>query len=190
MTLSRPSIVIADYDPRWPSLYEEERARIVAAIGNWLVDIQHVGSTSVPGLAAKPVIDIGVALGSLLDGLKCITPLVELGYECLGEYGIRGRLYFRKLTSNPLPGQLLGAETRVGRTHQMHMYERTHPEWEAHILFRDFLRTHADVAARYEALKRQLAGHHDDVEAYAEAKASFVSDVLKGAGFTRARRTG
>ena len=76
-----PRIILADYDPRWPALFEEERARLQEAIGEWAADIQHVGSTAIPGLAAKPIIDIAVHLRSLVDALKCITPLVELGYE-------------------------------------------------------------------------------------------------------------
>ncbi|MBI2912693.1 MAG: GrpB family protein, partial [Chloroflexi bacterium] len=78
--VSLSPIDIVDYDASWPSLYEEERARIQEAIGAWLVDIQHVGSTAVPGLAAKPIIDIAVALRSRADGERCIAPLEALGY--------------------------------------------------------------------------------------------------------------
>ena len=172
-----PHIILADYDPRWPALFEEERARLKEAIGEWAADIQHVGSTAIPGIAAKPIIDIAVHLRSLVDALKCITPLVELGYESLGEFGIPGRIYFRKLTTQPLPGQTYGG---AGRTHQIHMYERTNEQYEKQIVFRDFLRAHTEPAKEYESLKRQLAVRHaGDVEAYALAKSEFVLEVLR-----------
>jgi GrpB-like predicted nucleotidyltransferase (UPF0157 family) len=92
-TMPAPSpdrILIADYNPAWPLLFEDERQRLQPAIGEWAVAIEHVGNTAVTGLAAKPIIDIGVALRSLEDALYCITPLFKLGYQCPGEYGIPG----------------------------------------------------------------------------------------------------
>jgi GrpB-like predicted nucleotidyltransferase (UPF0157 family) len=173
-------IYLTDYDPRWPALFEKERAGLQSAIGEWAADIQHVGSTSIPGIAAKPIIDIAVHLHSLVDALKCITPLVEhLQYECLGEFGIPDRIYFRKLTNTPLPGQ---DHDGVGRTHQIHMYERGHEQYEKQIVFRDYLRAHADAMKDYEALKRELARRHSkNVEMYAFAKRDFVQEILRRA---------
>ena len=82
MTQDTPAtlpIVIADYDPRWPAIFEEERARVVDVIGEWLLDIQHIGSTSVPGLAAKPIIDIMPGIRSLADAPRIIEPLARIG---------------------------------------------------------------------------------------------------------------
>jgi len=172
------NIVLADYDPTWPEMFEEERARLQAAIGEWAVAIEHVGSTAIPGIAAKPVIDIGVALRSYDDAPKCITPLVEMGYQCLGEYGIPGRIFFRKRTDAPLPGQ---THSGVGRTHQVHMYAEGHSEYVQHILFRDYIRSHPIDARDYEQLKRRLAAEYDDVEAYAQAKSDFVQRILSAA---------
>jgi GrpB-like predicted nucleotidyltransferase (UPF0157 family) len=179
--MSRPdAIILAGYDPAWPALFEEEHERIQAAIGNWAVAIEHVGSTAIPGIAAKPIIDIGVALERLADALMCITPLIELGYQCMGEFGIPGRIYFRKLTDNPRPGQV---NDGVGRTHQIHMYQRDHEQFVWHIAFRDYLRSHADARREYEALKRRLAVEHaGDIEAYAVAKSDFVQNILRKAG--------
>ncbi len=157
-------------------MFNEERTRLQNAIGRWAVAIEHVGSTSIPGLAAKPIIDIGVALRSLEDALYCITPLVEIGYECVGESGIPGRIYFRKRTDTPLPGQV--HNSGIGRTHQVHMYEQTHEQFVNHLLFRDYLRAHPSAAREYEDLKRRLAAEYDDVEAYAEAKSGFVLGIL------------
>ncbi len=171
-----PDIYLADYDARWPQMFEEERVRLQAAIGEWAADIQHVGSTSIPGIAAKPIIDIAVHLRLLVDALYCITPLMGLGYECLGEFGIPGRIYFRKRTDQPMRGQ---SHDGIGRTHQIHMYELTNEQYEKQIVFRDYLRAHADARDAYEALKRRLAERHArDVEAYALAKSEFVLDIL------------
>ena len=180
---ARPAdpIVIAEYDPSWPGMFEDERARLQEAIGEWTVAIEHVGSTAIPGMAAKPVIDIGVSLRRFEDALQCITPLVQIGYRCMGEFGIPGRIFFRKLTDTPAQGQTLDG---VARTHQVHMYERGHWEDVAHILFRDALRSNPSLRKEYEALKRDLAdSHRSDVEAYAESKSEFVRGVL-----SRARR--
>jgi GrpB-like predicted nucleotidyltransferase (UPF0157 family) len=173
-------IVIAVYDPAWATEFQEEKRRLEEAIGRWAVAVEHVGSTAVPGLAAKPVIDIGVSLRSYRDALPCITPLVKLGYRCMGEYGLPGRIFFRKETDDPLPGQILDG---IARTHQVHMYEQGHWEGVAHILFRDWLRTHPETAHEYESLKRDGAARYTDVDEYAKAKSGFIRSVL-----TQARR--
>jgi GrpB-like predicted nucleotidyltransferase (UPF0157 family) len=178
MTRPADTIILAPYDPAWPGLFEEEQARLQAAIGQWAADIQHVGSTSIPGIAAKPIIDIAVHLQRLSDALFCITPLAELGYECLGEFGIPGRIYFRRRTNSPSPGQAHGG---VGRTHQIHMYEKSNEQYEKQIVFRNYLRAHPEAAREYERLKRDLAARHDDVEDYAMAKSDFVLEILRRA---------
>jgi GrpB-like predicted nucleotidyltransferase (UPF0157 family) len=175
-------ILIADYDPVWPLLFEDERQRLQAAIGEWAVAIEHVGSTAVPGLAAKPIIDIGVALRSFEDALHCITPLFELGYQCLGEYGIPGRIFFRKLTDAPLPGQ---SHHGIARTHHVHMYQQDHYEFVQQTLFRDYIRSHPAAAREYEQVKRRLAEDHSDMNEYAMAKSNFVQDIL-----AKARKSG
>ena len=92
------TITIAHYDPQWPILYEEEKARILGVIGDKVVAIEHIGSTAVPGLGAKPIIDITVAVRHLADAEKCIEPLQSVGYEYVPEYevSIPERRYFRK----------------------------------------------------------------------------------------------
>ena len=180
--MTRPAaspIVLSSYDPDWPRLFAEERQRLQAAIGEWAVVIEHVGSTSIPGIAAKPIIDIVVAVAELVDELKCITPLVEIGYDCKGEFGIPERVFFRKLTDTPLPGQVTNG---IGRTHQVHMFQRDNIEVERHIAFRDYLRANPDARQAYEDLKRRLAAEHEDIEAYADAKSEFVESVLRKAG--------
>jgi GrpB-like predicted nucleotidyltransferase (UPF0157 family) len=172
------TIILAEYNPDWPRLFEEEFERLQTAIGEWAVAIEHVGSTSIPDIAAKPIIDIGVALREFGDALYCITPLTEMGYECLGEFGIPRRIYFRKRTDTPLPGQ---THDGFGRTHQIHMYARTHEQFINHLALRDYLRANTDARQEYQDLKQRLAAETDDVEAYAEAKSAFIRDVLNRA---------
>jgi len=160
-------ILIVDYDAAWPARFEEEREAIVAALGEAMagvVAIEHVGSTSVPGLAAKPVIDIAIGIRALVDGVPCITPIVQLGYECMGESGIAGRLYFRK--GEP-------------RSHHIHMVAQQSKFWQDHIGFRDALRGRPDLAQEYARLKRELAERHGtDRLAYTEAKTPFIQAAL------------
>ncbi len=162
------SVVVVDYDPRWPSQYEEEKDRILGAIGDVTVAIEHIGSTAVPGLGAKPIIDIMVAVSRLGDAERCIEPLQEIGYEYVPEYNdvIPERRYFHK---GP-PG---------ARTYHLHMVELTSGFWERHLLFRDFLRTHPEEARRYHQLKKELAAKFgSDRDGYTEAKTSFIESVI------------
>jgi GrpB-like predicted nucleotidyltransferase (UPF0157 family) len=169
-------ITLADYDPRWPALFEEERALIQEAIGDWIIAIEHVGSTSIPGIAAKPVIDIGVGLRDIGESYKTIFPMAKLRYRCMGEGGIPDRLYFKK----PDDSQSLRVPGGVPRTHQIHMYETSNPEWERHLAFRDYLRAYPDARDEYEALKRRLAVEHaSDIERYADAKSDFVERIIR-----------
>ena len=157
-------ILIAEYDAEWPMLYEREKIKILNALGNTIADIQHIGSTSVPGLAAKPVIDIFLGIEYMPPQDAQIAGLETMGYLYCGELGIPGRHYFR-----------LG----MPRTHQIHLVQLDSKFWETHILFRDFLRAHPDAAQQYEALKRDLAvKFRDDRERYTDSKAPLIEQML------------
>ena len=156
------AIEIAPYDPAWPDAFERERASIVAALGDLVFATEHVGSTSVPGLGAKPIIDIMIGLRRLADHASCVAPLEALGYEYKGEFGIPDRHYFRRPIRGP-------------RTHQLHLVEHGGEFWARHLLFRDYLRRSPDEASAYERLKVGLAARFGgDVEAYTEAKTEFI----------------
>jgi GrpB-like predicted nucleotidyltransferase (UPF0157 family) len=162
-------IIIVNYNPAWPRLYEEEKMHILDFIGEYIEEIQHVGSTSVPDLGAKPIIDIMIGIRNLSLVDKCVQPLQSLGYEYLGEFGIPGRHYFRKPPA---------ALTRR-RTHHVHMVETNHDGWRKTLLFRDYLRTHLEDARQYEVLKRALAKQFgSDGEGYTDAKTEFIEAVL------------
>jgi GrpB-like predicted nucleotidyltransferase (UPF0157 family) len=170
------TILIVDYDPAWPELFENEKSRILEAVAAHVTEVHHVGSTAVPGLASKPIIDVMIGLRAHADGELTIAPLESIGYVYRGDAGIPGRYYFRKPTDSPAPGQTFDG---VGRTHHIHMYEMTHPEWSAHLRFRDFLRNQPATIERYAALKRELAAKHpQDRVAYGEAKTPFIQVVL------------
>lgn len=163
------SVIIVDYNPMWPTFYEEERTLLLHVIGDYIEEIQHIGSTSVPGLGAKPIIDIMIGIHELSLVDNCVQPLQSLGYEYLGEFGIPGRYYFRKPS---------GALT-THRTHHIHMVETNHDGWKRNILFRDYLRTHREDAKQYENLKRALAKQFgSDREGYTDAKTEFIEAVL------------
>jgi len=156
-------IIVVDYNTNWSNQYEQEKQQILLALGN-TVTIQHIGSTSVPGLAAKPVID-------MLLGLKHIPPLpmqissVEIiGYSYYGELGIPGRHYFCK---------------GMPRTHQIHAVLTDGEFWQRHILFRDFLRNNPQAAQRYETLKRKLAQEFErDRPSYTNSKTPLIEQLL------------
>jgi GrpB-like predicted nucleotidyltransferase (UPF0157 family) len=165
--LQRKIVKLAPYSPEWKRFFAEEEHLLRASIGAYVVDIQHVGSTAIPGLEAKPIIDIAVALRRLEDVGKCIEPLKRLGYEYKGEEGHPGRFFLAK-----------GDPRR--RTHYLHMVEWNSDSWKELLRFRDYLRQHKEVAEEYARLKRELAqksqGNRD---LYTPGKAEFIETVLR-----------
>jgi GrpB-like predicted nucleotidyltransferase (UPF0157 family) len=158
------TVMLVPYTSEWERLFELEKALLEAAIGPYVHDIQHVGSTAIPGMVAKPIIDIGIAVASFEAAKVCISPIEQLGYEYKGEFGIPRRHYFVK--GSP-------------RTHHIHMNEISGPDWENQVLFRDYLIDHPGVAREYSALKTELAGQYPaDRERYLAGKAPFIEQVL------------
>lgn len=167
--MSNRLIEVADYDPSWPLLFAEITAPIRAAFGPSLVALEHVGSTSVPGLPAKPMIDIDVVIPSRTDLPEAIARLAMLGYVHQGDLGITSRESFRSLPESPPQNLYVCAENS--------------PELRRHLLFRDYLRAHPDEARRYGDLKRELAARHvTDIDAYVNGKTAFVRSILQKAG--------
>jgi GrpB-like predicted nucleotidyltransferase (UPF0157 family) len=161
------SIVISDYDPAWPAIFEQERASLQIALGPLVLNVEHIGSTAVPGLAAKPIIDIQLSVHSLEDARSsCVGPLQALGYAYLPEYEARlpGQLFFRK-------GQPW--------SHHLHVLQDDHPRWRRRLLFRDHLRNHPEAVRAYAKLKRDLAAaFDDDMSGYMNAKTAFIAATL------------
>lgn len=163
--LPRSTVLLSHYDDEWPQEFEAEAKRICTLIGDRILDIQHIGSTAIPGMIAKPVIDIAIAVRSVEDAFACIGPLESLGYTYRGVPD--GDHYFSK-------------NQHSKRTHQIHLWEYPNPGWDAHIRFRDRLRTDLKLADRYAELKQQLAAKHEhDKLAYIAAKTEFVRSVIQ-----------
>jgi GrpB-like predicted nucleotidyltransferase (UPF0157 family) len=162
-------IEIVPYDPRWPALYAEERERVEAVLGDLAERIEHIGSTSVPGLSAKPLIDILVTVAHLGPVNLYIERLGSLGYTYFPVLGSTARYSFGK---------------GIPHTHHIHIVEHGGQEHIRLLTFRDYLRTHPDTARQYETLKRQLANRfHSDRQAYNQAKTDFIrSIVMKAQG--------
>jgi GrpB-like predicted nucleotidyltransferase (UPF0157 family) len=158
---------IAPYDPVWPRDYEAEADRIARACRDLPLRIEHVGSTAVPGLSAKPIIDILVGVPPRATREPYIAAIRGLGYDHRGALGIPGRNYFRR--GSP-------------RTHHIHLVNWSSALWRDHLLFRDWLRAHESVATEYAVLKRELhAIHADNRERYTESKGPFIKAVLRQA---------
>ena len=169
--LKRGELHLSPYRAEWPALFEVEKKTIASAIGNHIADIQHVGSTSVPGMSAKPILDIAIAVEDFENARACIEPLIGLGYTFKGENGIPRRHYFQK--GEPC-------------TNHVHMVEETSGEWTKLILFRDHLRSDRSVAEEYGRLKAALTGSlAGDRKAYLAAKAEFITKAIKEARSTR-----
>ena len=170
-------VIIVDYNPDWPARYQAESARIFLAIEPWVAAIEHIGSTSVPGLGAKPIIDIMVGIHSLDDASHCIEPLRALGYQYHPEFedSLPERRYFNR-------------GPRDDHYH-LHMVELDGGFWERHLLFRDYLMSHPETAQEYERLKRELAAQYrDDRSGYTDAKTEFITSIEQKAQADKARR--
>jgi GrpB-like predicted nucleotidyltransferase (UPF0157 family) len=166
--LNRP-IHVVDYDPSWPSLYEAERAQIQAALGQGAFQIEHIGSTSVPGLPAKPVIDIAIGVENLKQGMVYRPALESLGYT-----------YVPELDEEKAIRRFFWKGTPLLHTYHISMEEVTGTSWNEHLLFRDYLRAHPEAASRYQALKRELALRCvDNMEAYVGGKTDFIYSCLE-----------
>ncbi len=165
MTSAEAPIELVSYDAAWPARFEEESAELRRVLAPWLAGpIEHIGSTAIPGLAAKPVIDIMAAVESLEGSRPAIAAAAGLGY-CYFPYQGEVKHWFCK----PSP---------AFRTHHLHLVPIGSPQWTRPIAFRDYLRAHADVAAEYEALKRRLAAEFRfDREAYTDAKGPYINAV-------------
>ncbi len=165
-------IEIVEHNPNWVNMFEQEAESIRTVVGKDLIaDIQHIGSTAVPGLAAKPVIDIMVGLRDVSDGKNIIQPLQKLGYVYWADNPNPGKMFFVK----GMPPY------EEKRTHHVHIVEINGEFWQRR-LFRDYLRIHSEEARRYEKLKRDLAAQfRDDREAYTEGKGDYVAEIMEKA---------
>ncbi len=156
-------VVLAEYDPRWPGMAEKHADRLKQALGPVVVAVHHIGSTSVPGLAAKPIIDLMPLVTNLEELDRQRGSLGALGYDWHGELGIPGRRYCTL------------AQPAGVRIAQLHFFEANSPHATRHLAFRDYLRTHREIAGAYEMEKRRASKlHPDDSHAYNDEKEAWI----------------
>ena len=167
--LKRGTVQLVPHDPTWKDAFSREEKILRAIIGGAARDIQHIGSTSIPGIHAKPLIDICVAIDSLDEVPALIPALVAAGYEYMPERISDERAFFPK-------------GPREQRTHHLSFVQYNGAEWKSVIAFRDYMRTHPEAAARYDVLKEKLAEQYaDDRYAYTAAKESFIKEIVTAA---------
>ena len=163
-------VEVVPYDPQWKTSFEAESQHIAKALATNLVVIHHIGSTAIPHIYAKPIIDFLIEVKDINLVTEQTPAMVALGYEAMGEYGLIGRRYFRK--ENP-PGI---------RTHHVHIYEIYSPEIERHLAFRDYMIAHPEDAQQYSQLKQELAQKYpEDIEGYMDGKDEFVKRIERKA---------
>ncbi len=162
-------VEVVPHSSRWAREFRAEAERLSAALGDEVVAVHHVGSTAIPGMSAKPIIDILLEVREVerLDDLG--SEMAGLGYEGRGEFGLPGRRYFAK-------------DTDGRRTHHIHAYTTGNPELERHLAFRDFMISHPENARAYGKLKEGLAKEFPkDIEGYMDGKDAFIKEMEREA---------
>lgn len=179
-------IVVLPYDPGWANSFNRFKKVFEENAGKCLMDIQHVGSTSVPGLAAKPIIDIDLIVEDRENMQRLITALEKLGYRHVGDQGITGREAFKR--DNPYVPNT--GDRTIWPDHHLYACIKGAPALLNHLSVRDYLRRHAEAAQAYGALKKSLAEKYPyDIDAYVEKKTAFLIGILEKTDFPKAELT-
>jgi GrpB-like predicted nucleotidyltransferase (UPF0157 family) len=174
--LPRGTVALYPYTKAWKRIFEEEKEILQANLGNTIIDIQHIGSTSIPGMIAKPIIDIAIGVENFENAFICVRPIENLGYEFKGEFGIPRRHYFVK--GEP-------------RTHHIHMLEMESSEWINQLIFRNYIINHPESLHSYARLKEELAEKFPkEREAYTEGKTEFIMQIIQLANSEMKNRKG
>ena len=160
----RRRVGVVSYNPNWKEMYKEESEKIKNVLSDIIIDIHHIGSTAIPGIKAKSVIDILVEVKDIEGVDQYNHKMRELGYEVMGEYGIPKRRFFRKGENN--------------RTHHIHIFQAGNEEIGRHINFKEYLIARPDKAREYSKLKEKLANKYNyDVENYTNGKSDFIKEI-------------
>lgn len=158
-------VKVVPYDPTWPKKFREEAETLRQLMSDEIIDIHHIGSTSIPNMSAKPIIDLLIEVKEIHKIDEYTKRLSSYGYLAFGENGIPGRRYFIK-----------GSKTI--RTHHIHMFQKGNREINRHIAFRDYLSTHHPEALQYATLKMQLAKQHPmNIEKYIQGKLNLIQEI-------------
>ncbi len=155
---------IVEYDKNWPAAFIAERQNLARVLEVSEASIEHIGSTAVPGMIAKPIVDIMLGLSEVPPSKECVITLVDNGYEFLGESGVPDRYYFRRR-----------GDTAIN----LHVVSVNRVHWNSNLVFRDYLRANLNEQIRYTRAKRKaLANGNTALSTYSEAKELIVSDLL------------
>lgn len=170
--LKKGTVRVVPYFHEWRCLFEREKQALCEHLGHLAVDIQHVGSTAVPGLAAKPILDVAIGVARIADVEKCIPLLEEMGYSYAGEL-FDGDHCFMK-------------ETGENTTHHLHVVAFDSERWRNYLCFRDHLRGNKQARQRYRELKAELAAKFPHCrERYTEGKSAFIQGIIQKARTTQ-----
>lgn len=165
-------VSVVEYRPHWRQMFEDEKRRILTALGEAEALVEHIGSTAIEGLAAKPVIDIMIGLPDFSLADRLVTGIEALGYE-----------YFKKYEDEMPFRRYFARDSNGKRSHQIHMVEIGGEFWKRHLFFRDYLRRNPEAAKEYAALKKRLAEREwENVNEYADAKTEFIKSIERKAG--------
>ena len=172
------TVEVVPHNPNWQNEFQMEAKQITSAMGEMLVAIHHIGSTAIPGIYAKPVIDMLVEVRDITEVEARSSAMELIGYEVMGEFGIPGRRYFRK-------------ENQAGiRTHQVHTFELGSAQITRHLAFRDFKIAHPEEAQKYSELKRKLAAENpQNMDGYIDGKDGFIKEIDRRAAQWLASQT-
>lgn len=155
-------VELVPHNPDWSHQADEEAQRILSGLSFPIIGIYHIGSTSVAGIKAKPILDFVIEVEDLEDVIQAEPEFKAIGYTSKGEFGIPGRQFFTR-------------DTNGYRTHHLHVFQKGHPDIERHTIFRDFLRANPNAAREYEKLKEKLAKRFPKQSGnYTEAKSDFI----------------
>lgn len=156
-------VVVVPYDPSWPDVFEAEANKLRSGLGSAVVDVHHIGSTAVPGMAAKPIIDILVVVRDIVDAPLVMKAMESSGFTCYGDFGVPGRKFYRREGIPPL---------------HVHLFSDGHPSIERDLNFRDILRRETRIANEYAEVKIELVGKfHGDRPSYSRAKEEFIARI-------------
>ena len=163
-------VEVVPHNPTWHGKFDDESKYVALTLGENVVAIHHIGSTAIPHIYAKPIIDLLVEVENITKVDDCSLGMEALGYEVMGEFGIPGRRYFRK-------------DNETGtRTHHVHTFTARSPEVEQHLAFRDYMIAHPEDAQKYSELKRKLAKQYaNDIIGYMDGKDGFIKEMQKKA---------
>ncbi len=162
ITQEQREVELVPHNPEWSHQADEEALRILDGLSFPIIGIYHIGSTSVAGIKAKPILDFVIEVENLEDVIQAVPEFEAIGYQSKGEYSIPGRQFFTK-------------DTEGERTHHLHVFQQGHPDIERHIVFRDYLRANPEAAREYEKLKEKMAKRFPKQSSdYTAAKSDFI----------------